>query len=121
MNAMRLIDIFLVAVTAPVLALIGAPALGVLVGGLVWVLQRLAELWLAKKAATRDDVKSAIGLNLAGAFGRAWLVALSILAVGLAGDREDGLAAALLTFVAFTMYFANTLLTRQLERNSATS
>ncbi len=121
MTALRLIDIVLVAFSAPVLVLLGAPALGILAGAGMWILQRLGELGLAKYAATKQDVKNVIGLNLAGVFARAWLVALTILAVGLAGEREDGLAAAVLTLVAFTIYFVNTLLTRSLERNSVTS
>lgn len=121
MNALRVIDIVLVAITAPVLVLLGAPALGILAGAGVWILQRFAELGLARYAASRPNIKTTIGLNLAGVMGRAWLVALTILAVGLAGDREDGLAAALLVLVAFTLYFANSLLTRSLERNSIPS
>jgi hypothetical protein len=45
-------------------------------------------------------------------------VGLTILAVGLAGDREDGLAAALLIMAAFTIYFATSLLVSMLERNT---
>jgi hypothetical protein len=89
MTALRLIDIVLVAFSAPVLVLLGAPALGILAGGTVWILQRVAELRLARYAATREDIKNVIGLNLAGVFARAWLVAITILAVGLAGERED--------------------------------
>jgi hypothetical protein len=121
MNALRLVDIFLVAITAPVLVLLDAPALGILAGAGVWILQRLAELGLARFAASREDYKATIGLNLAGVMGRSWLVALTILAVGLGGQRKDGLAAALLVLVAFTIYFANSLLTRSLERSSVTS
>ena len=51
--------------------------------------------------------------------GRAWLIGLTILAVGLAGDREDGVAAAVLILAAFTVYFSMTLLLRSLERSSA--
>jgi hypothetical protein len=46
-----------------------------------------------------------------------WVVGLSILAVGLAADREDGLMAALTALVAFTVYLATSLITRPLERN----
>ena len=120
MTFLRFLDIFLVVVTAPVLVLLGAPALGILVGAAAWVIQRFASLALEREARRRDDFRTAIGLNLAGAMGRAWLVALSILAVGLAADREDGLAAAVLVLVAFTIYFATSLLANALERNSAT-
>ena len=50
--------------------------------------------------------------------GRAWLLGLTILVVGLAGSREDGLMAALLALVAFTVYFATTLALRPMERNT---
>ena len=43
--------------------------------------------------------------------GRAWVCGLTILLVGLKGEREDGLMAALLTLVAFTVYLATTLVT----------
>jgi hypothetical protein len=46
---------------------------------------------------------------------RAWIVALTILVVGLAGRRQDGLMAALLLLVAFTVYFAMSLIVRPLE------
>jgi hypothetical protein len=38
--------------------------------------------------------------------------------VGLAADREDGLMAALLALVAFSVYFATQLIIRPMERNT---
>jgi hypothetical protein len=49
--------------------------------------------------------------------GRAWVVGLTILALGLGVSRKDGLMAALLALVAFTVYLATTLILRPLERN----
>jgi hypothetical protein len=57
-------------------------------------------------------------LNLTVLLGRVWVVGLSILAVGLAADREDGLMAALVALVAFTIYLATSLVLRSLERIS---
>ncbi|WP_372789161.1 hypothetical protein [Paraconexibacter sp.] len=121
MTPLRLADIVVVPVTAPVVILLGAPALGITAGALVWVVQRLAELFLERHARAQENVRTAVGLNLGGVVGRAWLVALTILAVGTAGAREDGLAAAVLVFVAFTLYFINSLLARSFERNSVPS
>ena len=121
MTALRFLDVFLVVVTVPVLVLLGAPALGLLVGGAAYIAQRFLAIALERAAKSREDVRAAVGLNLAGAFGRAWLLALTILAVGLAGDRKDGLAAAVLVLAAYTVYFATSLLANSLERNSATS
>jgi hypothetical protein len=53
--------------------------------------------------------------------GRAWLLGLTILLVGIEGEREDGLMAALLALVAFTVYFATSLLLRPTERNAPPS
>ena len=116
LRALSLLDVFLVIVTAPVAVLLGAPALGTLVGAVAWVLQRFATLALERRAKKLDSVRAALGLNLGGAFARAWLVGLAILAVGLAGSREDGLAAAILVLVAFTIYLATTLLMRAVAR-----
>ena len=121
MTALRYLDIVLVIITAPVVVALGAPALGTLVGATVWVLQRIAAVALDARARKSENVKTAVGLNLAGVVGRAWLVALTILAVGLAGDREDGLAAGILVLAAFTLYFATTLAATALERSSSSS
>jgi multisubunit Na+/H+ antiporter MnhG subunit len=51
---------------------------------------------------------------------RSWGVALSILGVGLAAEREDGLTAALLVLAAFTVYLATSLTLRALERTPTT-
>jgi hypothetical protein len=121
MTPLRLLDVVLVAVTAPVVVLLGAPVLGTIVGATAWIANRAAELLLDRRARHSDTPQQALGLNLAGVIGRAWLVALTILAVGIAGDRSDGLAAAVLILAAFTLHFVTTLLSRLLERNPATS
>ena len=59
-----------------------------------------------------------VGLNFAVLMGCAWLVGLTILLVGLEGERADGLMAALLALVAFTLYLATSLILRPLERNT---
>jgi hypothetical protein len=120
MTLLRYLDIVLVVITAPVAVLLGAPALGTLVGAAAWILQRLVAVAVERVARRTDDVRTAVGMNLAAAFGRAWLVGLTILAVGLAGDRKDGLAAAILVLAAFTVYFATALAARSLERNTTT-
>ncbi|MEA2274897.1 MAG: hypothetical protein QOI98_3605, partial [Solirubrobacteraceae bacterium] len=59
------------------------------------------------------------GLLLASTMARAWLVALAILAVGLAGEREDGLTAAVLILAAFTVYFVIAIVMRPFDRKVA--
>lgn len=116
---MRYLDIGLVLVTAPVLVLAGAPGLGILVGSVAWILQRFAALVIEARAKRADNVRAAVGLNLFGAFGRAWLVGLAILLVGQLSSDEDGLAAAILVLVAFTIYLTTTLAMRAMGGSSA--
>ena len=51
--------------------------------------------------------------------GRAWLLGLSILAVGLAGSRRDGLTAAIVVAAAFTLYLALGIATGPQRRKSS--
>ena len=98
MTALRLIDIVLVAFSAPVLVLLGAPALGILAGAGCGSCSASESSGWPSTRPRSEDVKNVIGLNLAGVFARAWFVALVILVVGMASEREDGLMAAVLTW-----------------------
>lgn len=113
---MRWTDVILVVAAAPFALLMGAPALGYVAGAAGWIASRLLGHLLERRAKASGDVRTLAGLTLASTMGRAWLVGLTILAVGLAGEREDGLTAALLVLAAFTIYFAISLFLRPLER-----
>ena len=115
----RYLDIVLVILAAPFVVLLGAPALGYVVGAVAWILQRFAAVAIERRAARAQDVKTSLGLNMASLVLRAWLIGLTILAVGLIAEREDGLAAGITVLAAFTVYFATSLIIRPLERKSA--
>jgi hypothetical protein len=55
----------------------------------------------------------------ASTLGRVWLIALSVLIVGLV-EREAGLAAALLSVALFTLYFGGRMLDRLLHPDEDT-
>ena len=114
----RYLDVLLVVMAAPFVLLLGGPLLGYAVGAAAWLANRALGVAVERHARAREDVRTAVGLNVAALLVRAWLVGLTILAVGLAGEREDGLTAAILLLVAFTVYFATSLVLRPLERNS---
>jgi hypothetical protein len=107
---LRYLDVVLVVAVLPFVALAGLPLLGYAVGAVAWILQRAAGVALERQAAKTTDIRRQVGLNLGGTLARVWIVGGAILAVGLAGEREDGLTAAVLVFVAFTVYFALTLI-----------
>jgi hypothetical protein len=111
----RWLDVVLVVLAAPFVILTGLPVLGYAVGAVAWIANRVIGVLVERRARAQDDVRKAVGLNLAALIARSWLVGLTILAVGLAGEREDGLTAAVLLLAAFTLYFVTSLLLRSLE------
>jgi hypothetical protein len=115
----RYLDVVLVVLAAPFVVLLGAPVLGYVVGGVAWIVQRFAAVAIERRAARAQDVKTSLGLNMASLVLRAWLIGLTILAVGLIAEREDGLTAGITVLAAFTVYFATSLILRPLERKPA--
>jgi hypothetical protein len=114
----RYLDVWLVILAAPFVVLLGAPVLGYVVGAVAWIVQRFAAVAIERRAARAEDVKTALGLNMGSLVLRAWLIGLTILAVGLIAEREDGLTAGITVLSAFTVYFATSLIIRPLERKS---
>jgi hypothetical protein len=103
---LRWIDVILVVAVAPFVLLTGAPVLGYLVGAGAWIVTRLLALLVERRAAASDNPKTVAGLMLFTGLGRAWLLGLSILVVGLTATRKDGLTAAIVVAAAFTLYLA---------------
>ena len=118
---LRYLDVVLVIAALPFVAFAGLPLLGYAVGGAAWIAQRAAGAVLERRAKRTTDVRRQVGLNLGGSLARAWIVGGAILAVGLAGEREDGLTAAVLVAVAFTVYFAVSVLLHTTARGSRVS
>lgn len=119
--ALRFADVLVVLALAPFVVLADLPVVGYVVGAAAWIAQRFAALALERRAKTATDVRRAVGLNVAGVFARAWFVALVILVVGKANDREDGLMAAVLILIAFTIYLMTVLLANALNGSSSRS
>lgn len=111
----RWLDVVLVVLAAPFVVLLDLPVLGYAAGAVAWIVNRAIGHAVERRAQATGDVRRAVGLNLGALIARSWLVGLTILAVGLAGEREDGLTAAILLLAAFTLYFASSLLLRSLE------
>src|SRR5215210_4955363 len=112
----RYLDVVLIVLAAPFVVLLDLPLLGYAVGAGVWTVQRVLEAAL-ERTARGSDVRRAIGVKVASMIGRTWLIGIGILAVGLAGEREDGFTAALVCLAAYTVHLATTLMLRPLERN----
>ncbi len=115
---LRYLDVLIVVLAAPFVILIGLPILGYAVGAVVWIAQRAIENAVASRLRRQSDIRAQVGLGLGASLGRAWLVGLTILAVGLAGARADGVTAAVLVLVAYTVHLVTFLALRPFERNA---
>jgi hypothetical protein len=114
---LRYLDVIIVVLAAPFVILTGLPVLGYGVGALAWIVQRAVAAAVEARMRRQSDIKAQVGFGLGSSLGRAWLVGLTILAVGLAGAREDGVMAAVLVLVAYTVYLVTSLALHSLERN----
>jgi hypothetical protein len=105
-NALQYFDVIFVVIGAVVALILGAPSLGVTVGALAWVLQRVLQDVDRRLTARVDDSLRRAGVRAFEAFGRIWLLAGAIIVSAVVGDRKDGLAAAILIFAAYSVAFA---------------
>jgi hypothetical protein len=121
LSVAKWIDVVLVVAVAPFVLLMGIPVLGYVAGAAAWILTRVAGHFIDRKALASDNPKNAAGLLLCAGLGRSWLLGLTILAVGLGGNRSDGLTAAVLVFIAFSVYLAGRVANRPERRSPAHS
>jgi hypothetical protein len=102
----RNLDLVLVPVGAALALVLGAPVFGVLVGAGAWMLQRALAAVNRRLIDRFAEPGSQLGLNFVDAFARIWVLAGAIVLAGAAGQRSDGLAAAVVIFSAYSIAFA---------------
>lgn len=108
-TVLRYADLVLLALALPAFWLADWPLAGYAAAAGAWIAQRLIQVTTDRAALARlkdGDRRRAMGLVGAATLGRLWLVTLSILLVGGLGERESGLAAALLTAALVSVYLA---------------
>ena len=118
LDAARFLDVVVVLLAAPFVILADLPVLGYAAGAAGWIVSRIAGELIDRRAKASEDIRTQTGLTLFSSLGRAWLVGLVILGVGVAGARDDGLTAALLVLVAFTLYLVTAIALRPLQRSA---
>ena len=115
--ALRYADIGLLIVALPIFIVAGLPMVGYAACAVAWLVQH-ALLAFAERSASASlatgDRRRALGTIGFATLGRVWIVTGTILAVGLLGEREDGLAAAVLALVLVTVHFATLAMARLL-------
>ena len=104
---MRYGDLALLALALPIFIAAGWPLVGYAAAAGAWLIQFAMIVFsnrASRAALAAGDRNRALGIVGATTLGRVWLVAMAILLVGLLGEREDGLAAAVLTLALVTVH-----------------
>jgi hypothetical protein len=101
----RYLDVVVVVLAAPLAIALGAPVFGYLVGAGAWIGTRALGQLDRGFIRRASEPRTQLGLHLFEAFGRIWLLAGAIIVAGVAGDRADGLTAALTIFGAYSVAF----------------
>ena len=109
---LRYFDVVLVVVAAPIMLLIGVPALGYAIGGGAWLALRVVGVAVERAANAAQDQRSQIGLRLGYMLGRLFALALAVVIARRSGTSDDGLTALVVVAVAFTVQLAASALTQ---------
>ena len=109
---LRYLDVVLVVASTPFVLLANLPALGFAFGAIGWIVTRFAVDLLKARAWRARDTRSRAALHLAAILGRVWLIALVVLGAHFIGHNRDGIVAAVVVLVAFTVELAMSLVFR---------
>lgn len=109
MSPPKYVDLFALAAALVVFVLAGLPMAGFAAAAAAWLAQRGIQVLAtrrANEAMANGNRQKAMGTVAATTLARVWLMATAVLLVGLAVEREAGLAAAVLVLCLFTISFA---------------
>ena len=113
-KVLRNVDVIAFAVALVIFLVAGLPIVGWITAAGAWAVQRGINELATHKAATAEDVRTRVGLLAGSMILRGWVVAGIIVAVGL-GQSDDGLAAAVLFLLVFTLQLTMTMAMRPYE------
>jgi hypothetical protein len=113
--ALRYADLALLALALPIFLVADFSLVGYATAAVAWVVQHV--VWVvserrATDALKRGDKRTALGAVGVSMVGRLWIVTLPIFLVGVIGEREDGLAAAVLAVALVTAHLGSVALGR---------
>lgn len=117
-DVVRNLDLLVLLLALPVFIAIDAPIAGYVATAGAWLVGRVAKAIADRRRAQAlqaADRNTALGLTAATMLGRLWILAGAILLVGLLGDRDAGLAGAVLAAVLVTAYLAGEGIAHLLE------
>jgi len=116
LTVMAYLDVIVLVVAAPIMLLIGVPAVGYLVGAGAWIALRAVGVVLDRAVASLGDARREVTIRLGYLMGRLFLLAIAVIVVRNGSGRDDGLTALLVIVFAFTTQLVLSFLTRPRSR-----
>ena len=110
------LDVVVLIVAAPIMLLIGVPAVGYLAGAGVWIALRAVGVAIDRVVPSLGDPRREVTLRLAFLMGRLFLLAIAVIVVRNGAGRDDGLTALVVIVFAFTAQLLLSFLTRPRSR-----
>ena len=120
-RVLKNVDVIALAVALVLFLVAGFPIVGWITGAGAWAIQRGINELAVRRAEASDDPRTRVGLLAGSMILRGWIVAGIIIAVGLADDKNAGLAAAVLFLAVFTLQFTMTMAMRPFEMTAVKS
>jgi hypothetical protein len=100
---------------APILLLIGVPAMGYGIGAGAWIVLRAVGVVLERGVARRD-ARTQISARLGYMLGRLFLLAIAVIVARQSGGKDDGLTALGVIVFAFTIQLGISAVNRPRSR-----
>jgi hypothetical protein len=116
LSVLRYLDVVLLVLAAPILLLMGVPAVGYGAGAGAWILLRAAGVAIERAAGMIGDASRQLGLRLGYMLGRLFLLALTVVLVRKDAGRDAGLTAVLVIVFAFTIQLGISAVSRPRSR-----
>lgn len=116
MVLLRYLDVVLVVLAAPILLLIGTPAVGYAAGAAAWIALRVVGVAVERSAQRAGQMNRELTLRLTYLIGRIFLLALTVVFVRKGAGRDDGLACLLVIVFAFTVQLVLSPIVRPRKR-----
>jgi hypothetical protein len=110
------LDVVVLIVAAPIMLLIGVPAVGYLAGAGVWIALRAVGVAIDWVVPKLGDPRREVTLRLAFLMGRLFLLAIAVIVVRNGAGRDDGLTALVVIVFAFTAQLLLSFVTRPRSR-----
>ena len=102
-RAFAQLDLVIIAAALPLFLLADLPIVGYVVASIAWLIQRFARAAAENRIQQGGEARTIALLTAGSLVGPIWFMTMTVLIIGIAVSRPDGLAAALLTLALFTV------------------